>query len=159
MATPSSPSSAIFATISAGHRPDLSSSAAFGATSRAAKSRADAWIIRCSSVSSNSIAPTLSSRPVGLQLHESGDLGGAGPQARLGADGDADASLGEHRDVEGVVAERGVERALPHVLAQPHDLAARVGDGTVGRGEHDVALEARVRGDDAREVEAEARAA
>ncbi len=56
MATPISPSSAILATISAGQRAVLSSSAALGATSRAAKSRAVSRIMRCSSVSSKSMA-------------------------------------------------------------------------------------------------------
>ena len=48
----------IRATISAGQRPDLSSSAAFGAISLAAKSRAVSRIRVCSSVRSKSIAIT-----------------------------------------------------------------------------------------------------
>ncbi|MDB5216014.1 MAG: hypothetical protein JWO86_3941, partial [Myxococcaceae bacterium] len=63
-----------------------------------------------------------------LEEEEAWDLGGAFDEARFRADRDGDARFAEHRDVEGVVAEGGVERARSELRAEVHDLARTVRD-------------------------------
>src|SRR5580658_7232131 len=131
MATPSRPSSAILTRISAGHRLVLSSSAALGAISRAAKSRAVSRIIRCSSVSSKSMATRPSLARL-RDLHEPRHGARALAQAWLGPHGDGHGGAREQVHVEGVVAERRVDGRLgADARAKPGHLPGAVGDGAL----------------------------
>src|SRR5262249_20026506 len=67
---PRSPSSAIRFTVACGKRASRSHSPAMGFTSCSAKSRARAWIICCSSVSSSFMAPCSPGPPLSALLLE-----------------------------------------------------------------------------------------
>ena len=135
------------ATISAGQRPLLSISAALGAISRAAKSRAVSRTSRCSSVRSKSIAPVLDPAVSWVELikrlehAEAGDLAGPIDQPRLWANRHRNARRAKQRNVEGVVPECGVNWALrPDSFAETRHLAFSVRDRALDGGLNDRAL-------------------
>jgi outer membrane protein TolC len=82
------------------------------------------------------------------KFHDVGNEAGLVAKPVLRRDRDRDASVGEHRNVEGVVAERGVEEPLPDALSQANDLTQGIGNGPFDVRDHDPSLVARPRRDD-----------